>query len=608
MWLYLWVDMCLSPLRIPNPHVNGMYTYENGVVSSSDRRLSSREAYIHVPCGKCIECVSKRYNDLLQRVYVESLSSYVYLVTLTYNQKHVPVFRFTTSELVKVRRHFRYVPSKHEIYYCDFSHIQDMLKRVRKLPLFCDRDFRYLVVSEYGSERMRPHVHMLFFVGRKSSDLDNYPDLLESDLASIFKSQFAVNVGTRKCPIYEPLFDDRTKTIAGKTYSTFDCKLIRPKNEQGQYYTGDCSTVAGTVGKYVLSYVSKESRFEEYVSTWFIPFESRYGKQSLSALKRLLTCRCSYSHQLGFGFDLSTGLRVRPAANLSFHLTSGLAQRYYFYYSLPDDFDSFISAYPDLADSYKVFSDSVASCNCRYSDNSFGSLRLFLDVHPKVLDYLLIALKYEPSLVVSFLKQNRFDCDDSSLLSSVLFRNSCSLATSFEDSVAARYLSSAVENSVECGMVTFCVPVQFTKGSRYLPMCSYYKRFFVRDYHILRLYDRLGVQDYDQYLSLVVKECDKSRMSVAASNRSFAVFQEESRRFIWRNLAKMPNLFAFNKKLSIFAPDVRFFEDNLRYEQSHFISESTDFSSEDRVQSRCDRIRSMVDRFVDTWSHGEFSV
>lgn len=600
--------MCLAPLTIPNPHVHGMYTYENGVVSPSDRRLSSREAYIQVPCGKCIECVSKRYNDLLQRVYVESLSSYVYLVTLTYNQKHVPVFRFTTSETVKIRRHIRHFPSKREIYYCDFSHVQDMFKRIRKLPLFSDRDFRYLVVSEYGSERMRPHVHMLFFVGRKSSDLDNYPDLLESDLASIFKSQFAINVGTRKCPVYEPLFDDLTKVIAGKTYSTFDCKLIRPKNEQGQYYTADCSTVAGTVGKYVLSYVSKESRFEEFVSTWFTPFESRYGKQSLFALKRLLTCRCSYSHQLGFGFDLRTGLRVRPSSDFSFHITSDLERRYNFYYSLPDDIDSFISSFPELADSYKVFSDSVAANSCRYPDTSFGSLRLFLDVHPEVLDYLLIASKYEPFLVVSFLKQNRFDCDCSSLLSSVIFRNSCSLARSFEDSVAARYLSSAVESSINCGMISFCVPVEFTKGSRYLPMCSYYKKFFVRDHHILRLYDRLGVQDYDQYLSLVVKECDKSRMSVAAINRSFTAFQEKNRRFIWQNLAKMPNLFVFNKKLSIFAPCVGFFEDNLRYEQSHFIPESADFSVEDRVLRRSNRIRSFVDKFVDNLFPRESSV
>lgn len=591
--------MCLSPLTLPNPHVSCMYTYSSGTVKPSDPRLYSHKPYIQVPCGKCLECVTKRYNDLLQRVYVESLSSYVFLITLTYNQSHVPVFRFTASQRVKIRRHFRRFPFKGEIYYADQSHIQDMFKRIRKLPLFESRDFRYLAVSEYGSERLRPHFHILFFVGRRSSDANNYPDLLESELSSIFKTHFSINVGTRKFPVYESLFDDVSKVIDGKTYSTFTCSLIRPKDSYGNYYTADCSVVAGTVGKYVLSYVTKESRFEEYVSTWFPYFESAFGKSSLQSLKRLLTCYCSYSHQLGFGFDFGTGRRVVPSSDISLHLTQSMYERYLLYYSLPERFKDFVDLYPELSDSYKAFSDGVACGSMVFVDRSFGSLHLFLDMHPEVLTNLLIASKYEPSLVLSFLKLNRFESRDSSLLDSVLFRNSCKLQSSYVGSISYKYLTTAVESSINCAMVSFCVPVHFSNGDRYFPMCSYYKKYFVRDEHVLRLYDRLGVSDYDEYLSLVVSSCDKVRLSKTSVNRSYVQCQEKKSHFIWSNLAKMPNLFAFNKKISIFAPDIEFFEKRLPYESSYSFSEVPNFSFEDSVHRRCRRIRSIVDRFID---------
>lgn len=102
------------------------------------------DAYIQLPCGKCVGCVLERGRQWAMRCMDEaSLYRENCFVTLTYDAKHLPWNRSL---------------SKREF--------QLFLKRLRK---FLGRDclasepLRYFGCGEYGPENGRPHYHILLF-------------------------------------------------------------------------------------------------------------------------------------------------------------------------------------------------------------------------------------------------------------------------------------------------------------------------------------------------------------------------------------------------------------------------------------------------------------
>lgn len=101
---------------------------------------------VKVSCGKCIECESMRANEWSVRLMLEARehTSLCY-VTLTYNEEHLPA-----DKSVSVRE------------------MQLFIKRLRKhiSPI----KIRYFYCGEYGSERGRPHYHIIIF-GWSPSDL-----------------------------------------------------------------------------------------------------------------------------------------------------------------------------------------------------------------------------------------------------------------------------------------------------------------------------------------------------------------------------------------------------------------------------------------------------
>lgn len=151
--------MCVNPIQIKNPyHQQKPYVFTEGVLSSCSSRFVSAKPFIYVPCGKCADCRASYYESIRQRALVESMSSYVYFITLTYDNKHLPYLSFTSDHGVV------------KVYYSDISHVQNLFKRLRNVSYLQDRNFRYLAVTEYGTAKFRPHHHILLFVAKKSDD------------------------------------------------------------------------------------------------------------------------------------------------------------------------------------------------------------------------------------------------------------------------------------------------------------------------------------------------------------------------------------------------------------------------------------------------------
>lgn len=92
---------------------------------------------IHVPCGKCLPCLSNKRADWSFRLGIEHrYSKSSYFVTLTYSPKFLP---------------------EHGV---SKRHVQLFMKRLRKKS---QAKIRYYLVGEYGSLTGRPHYHIILF-------------------------------------------------------------------------------------------------------------------------------------------------------------------------------------------------------------------------------------------------------------------------------------------------------------------------------------------------------------------------------------------------------------------------------------------------------------
>ena len=170
-----------------------------------------------IPCGKCSECLKRKGNELAVRLIRECMSSkYCYLLTFTYDDKHLPILRtesyidyrtgeilcpfsqkFVTDESERMyffyhapyTWHFnklgyrvkRYHPLCSEdwngvytTYYMSLNYddFKCMLKRVRHKV---DKPFKYVAVPEYGGVGYRPHIHLLL-VGLPLSEIQHFVD------------------------------------------------------------------------------------------------------------------------------------------------------------------------------------------------------------------------------------------------------------------------------------------------------------------------------------------------------------------------------------------------------------------------------------------------
>lgn len=162
-----------------------------------------------VPCGKCAACLNAKAARMVERLEVEATChQYVYFVTLTFDNEHLPVLKFMDDYLVDLdphRMHWKLgaklvnVPEElHKLHtsrevnldsydfiklcqtnfgglpYLSSVVFQKFIKRLRKYinthykKLSKDEkkilpEIRYYLAGEYGPTTYRPHAHLLLF-------------------------------------------------------------------------------------------------------------------------------------------------------------------------------------------------------------------------------------------------------------------------------------------------------------------------------------------------------------------------------------------------------------------------------------------------------------
>lgn len=214
---------------------------------------------MYVPCGKCPACVANKESAIIQRVELHCEFYHAFMVTLTYNNDMLP--HLVTS-------------SGRDIVYANYKDIQDMFRRIRTQNLI-EREFSYIVVSELGSKKGRPHFHMIFFVRKYEFDDYNYIKSLESNLWHLFFNQWKRRVGgSDKCPTFAPLFTYKVKYVLGKRISNYDCHYVDDNTAKNN---GKSDVVF-----YLLKYLykrsdrelslrellSRELDYDEFYDTW----------------------------------------------------------------------------------------------------------------------------------------------------------------------------------------------------------------------------------------------------------------------------------------------------------------------------------------------------
>lgn len=117
------------------------------------RPITLKNGY-SVPCGSCLECLSRHRSEWRQRMFFEAKdNNRMFFVTLTVSPRYM--------DYVSINGCMRMCVSKRKI--------QKFHKRLRRYIYYHHYriGFRYFVVSEYGPKTLRPHYHGLYYVNGK---------------------------------------------------------------------------------------------------------------------------------------------------------------------------------------------------------------------------------------------------------------------------------------------------------------------------------------------------------------------------------------------------------------------------------------------------------
>lgn len=134
------------------------------------------ELCMYVPCGKCVECVTKFKNavtDLVHRDIQACKNVCSFFVTLTYDPSHLP----TDTDLAK------HAPNDPvgNLVHCStgFLHRPDLTNYIKRLRITLYRwygvtDVRIVYCGEYGKDTTRPHYHLLIWFEHTDKTLKGY--------------------------------------------------------------------------------------------------------------------------------------------------------------------------------------------------------------------------------------------------------------------------------------------------------------------------------------------------------------------------------------------------------------------------------------------------
>lgn len=218
--------MCIRPILIKNPNYLQSCEYLRRTTDVSSQ-------FIRVPCGNCSACRFVKQSSLYQRILLESENSYIFFLTLTYNNESVLHFEIGDDDFLVA-------------HYSDF---QKYIKRLRKVEPFVSRGLRYIVCREYGNKRGRPHWHALLFLRKLPEDLPLVEFEIEKKLKHLCLAEWRRNTGSNRNPVYTNITNYCEKFRRGKLVKNYDLHLVRQ-------FDGSIDDVLF----YVLKYMCKDSK------------------------------------------------------------------------------------------------------------------------------------------------------------------------------------------------------------------------------------------------------------------------------------------------------------------------------------------------------------
>lgn len=270
--------MCLSPIRIPNKnHNRPEWTGE-----IHRRYKDYKSAYMEVPCGTCKQCVAMAQMELIQRVQMEAMHNVIFMGTLTYDELHLP--KLNTEQWEDKNG---YIQPGYNYRYAKYEDASAVIKRLRNENTY-GIPFKYLIVTERGSLRQRPHFHCLLLFRRK--DLPTYRDILDFEQTHKWTllNNWKRNVGTRNYPLYVNLCKYVESYRSGKLRATYDFHYVNPA-----YTSGGVTDAAF----YVLKYMMKGKLNLDTKRALLL----NYGETGLMYWERIKDRR---EYSLGFGLDV----------------------------------------------------------------------------------------------------------------------------------------------------------------------------------------------------------------------------------------------------------------------------------------------------------------
>lgn len=252
--------MCTSPIYINNPY------YHIGSVGLNHLH-DTRSAYVRVPCGRCSQCLSMRQGFYNQRIQMESLRSELFFFTLTYANR---ALMYTDIGNYRVA-----YP-----YYRDVQNLFHYLRNILPHPI------RYMIVSEYGSKKKRPHYHGYIAVDKQ--DIVKYyrssrlycEKVLYKEVFANWKRNLSTS---KKDPKYMQLSDFVYK-FGRRTY---DLHWVEPMPNHD-------NDVSFYLTKYILKY---DSRTEKLLTK--IKLDNSLTDEETKQLTSMIKPRCVMSKDFG---------------------------------------------------------------------------------------------------------------------------------------------------------------------------------------------------------------------------------------------------------------------------------------------------------------------
>lgn len=358
---------CISPIKLKNPNF-GLQDVGINFIKDCSRVLE-------VPCGHCDNCFKLKQLYIIQRAQMEILSGKdLYFGTLTYNNAMIPRVDIGDKQYL----------------YADFRDVRLMFKRLRKDNLL-GTSFSFLVVSEYGGERHRPHFHFILSVPAVKDASTKYSraKLWHDIILSQWKRNVAMRynrkgqlVPNTRVPEWKPLCTYVNRN--GKR--NFDFHYVEPS------LTGNSLDVAFYITKYIHKSPNNE-KLRSYLKLNFSPDE-------YSVYWRMLNPRSAVSR--GFGCPYHPVVKEHIRSGVRYAIKKG----YPYFIFLNYDGNTF-----PLSPYYvKRLTDANDSLDLWYNVNP----KYEIDIIQQTQDYYKVLRQYDKNTAIreQIINRDMFDLYD----------------------------------------------------------------------------------------------------------------------------------------------------------------------------------------------------